>query len=429
MNFTKSILGVVGLVAMQIGVVGAAHAADDPLLRIEAGMHIAPIVAMATDTANRFVATGSEDKTVRLWSLPGGRPVAILRIPVGRGSVGKIYSVAVSPDGALVAVGGWTTSEKAEQVYLLDSRTGALVRRLTGLSNVTSSLAFSPDGQFLVAGLGGQQGIVVYDARQTWRQVATDTAYGGVVKSLAFDSGGRLATSCSDGVVRIYAAGQFERPRATKKMDGRPDQIAYSPDGGQLAVAFADQPRIAVLSAINLSPLFKPDVSGLEGLPGGFHAVTWSASGDVLMAGGSVRMGETGWLRRWSGGGRGFFTDLPAANDTVRRLVPLRDGGILFATMGPAFGVITPAAAVHVLQASGKLDFRSRAGGVLAANELGDVIDADVVFPIHRLVVSMRDRSVGLDEPAAMGILPPRLTAPGLSVTGWRDGLTPALNG
>jgi hypothetical protein len=86
MNFTKSILGVVGLVAMQIGVVGAAHAADDPLLRIEAGMHIAPIVAMATDTANRFVATGSEDKTVRLWSLPGGRPVAILRIPAGAGA-------------------------------------------------------------------------------------------------------------------------------------------------------------------------------------------------------------------------------------------------------------------------------------------------------------------------------------------------------
>ena len=40
-----------------------------PFLRIEIGMHTAPISRIGVDDACRLLATASDDKTVRLWSL------------------------------------------------------------------------------------------------------------------------------------------------------------------------------------------------------------------------------------------------------------------------------------------------------------------------------------------------------------------------
>src|SRR5271168_4913879 len=45
---------------------------QDPVLRIETGMHVAAIHAIGVDRACRIAATGSDDKTVRVWSLPDG---------------------------------------------------------------------------------------------------------------------------------------------------------------------------------------------------------------------------------------------------------------------------------------------------------------------------------------------------------------------
>ena len=92
-----------------------AQLSEQPMLVVDPGMHTAPIRAVAVDAAGRLAVTGSDDKTVRVWSLTDGKLLRTIRMPAGPGNIGKIYAVAMSPDGDLVAAGGWTSGRPTRQ--------------------------------------------------------------------------------------------------------------------------------------------------------------------------------------------------------------------------------------------------------------------------------------------------------------------------
>src|SRR5262245_6984096 len=97
------------LLALAITVVPAAVAAADepsslyeqPVLVIDPGMHASPLIRADIDERGDFAVTGSLDKTIRLWSLKPPRLFKTIRMPSGPGNIGKIYAVAMSPDGQL----------------------------------------------------------------------------------------------------------------------------------------------------------------------------------------------------------------------------------------------------------------------------------------------------------------------------------------
>lgn len=102
-----------------------------PFLRLETGMHTAMIRRIDLDAAQRYLVTGSNDKTVRVWSLADGQLVRVLRPPIGEGNEGKIYAVAISPDGQTVAAGGWTSQTGPDNsIYLFNRASGELQQRL-----------------------------------------------------------------------------------------------------------------------------------------------------------------------------------------------------------------------------------------------------------------------------------------------------------
>ncbi|MFN7677722.1 MAG: WD40 repeat domain-containing protein, partial [Cyanobacteriota bacterium] len=126
-----------------LGQAPAEAAADPrPFPAIEAGMHTAPIRSIGVDRAGRWAVTASDDKTARLWNLATGTLERVLRGPVGEGNEGKLYAAALSPDGALVALGSWTDPDGTTMaIDVFDQASGRLLQRLPGLPDVVNHLA------------------------------------------------------------------------------------------------------------------------------------------------------------------------------------------------------------------------------------------------------------------------------------------------
>ncbi|MEO8383172.1 MAG: hypothetical protein ABI779_26180 [Acidobacteriota bacterium] len=341
-------MSVLLLVALSLQGANAQEFPAKPLLRYELGTHTSLVRSIDVDASERYLVSGSWDKTVRVWDLPSGKLLRVLRPPIGEGTVGQIYAVAISPDGRTIACGGFTgsASEKVS-IYLFERENGRLSRRIADLPEIITQLAYSPDGRFLVAGLGEKNGIRIYRTGD-YAQVFADRDYGGSVFGADFsiaagpDSPTLLATSSRDGLVRLYevtAAGAL-RIITKKKAPGgeKPSDVRFSPNGSRIAIGFSDRARVAVLSAVDLAPVSQPDTRGLKGW---LSAVAWSTDGSFLYAAGThmQRLGAK-LIVRWAEGGSGPRTELPGSVTTMSSLRSMRDGSVAFAAADPSIGIV-----------------------------------------------------------------------------------------
>jgi WD40 repeat protein len=131
-----------------------------------------------TDRAGRWAVTASYDKTARVWEVSTGRQVMVLRPPQDVGNEGQLYAVAMSPDGSTVALGGWAVYDwdKSNSIYLFESESGRLAKRMPGLPSVINHLAYSPDGRWLAVSLQAENGVRLFDAASR-DEVGRDAEY------------------------------------------------------------------------------------------------------------------------------------------------------------------------------------------------------------------------------------------------------------
>jgi len=406
----------------------------EPVLRIETGMHTAVIRRIGVDAANRFLVTASEDRTLRVWELPAGRLLRVIRIPIGAGNEGKLYAVAISPDGSTVAAGGWTSNEQgdSESIYLFDRESGRLIRRLGGLPNVVNHLVYSPDGRYLAATLFGKNGIRVFST-PAYAPAGEDRDYGDKSNGADFDRTGKFVTTSYDGLIRLYATGRDGSLRLLAKrkaMGGQqPCDVKFSPDGSRIAVGFTNSTKVAVLQASDLAPLYAPDTTGVNN--GDLHSVTWSADGGTLYAGGSADSGPTNcFIRGWADGGRGGYRDIAGvATDTIQHILSLRDGGIIYGAGGPAFGVLDASDRRQLFTTAAIVDYRGLLQGFLLSSDGMGVGFAYQPFLQSPARFSLTDRKLVTAPPGGLNWKPPETEDSNLRVTDWKSDLVPKLNG
>jgi len=118
------------------------------------------------------------------------------------GHDGPLGAVAVSPDGRLVATGGWDGL-----VRLWDAPRGEAVGEpLTAHTDTVSTCAFSPNGALLASG-SWDGTVVLWDVPAGRRRPVTLAAHTDWVTAVAFADAGRLlVTTSSDERIRVWDA-------------------------------------------------------------------------------------------------------------------------------------------------------------------------------------------------------------------------------
>ena len=394
-----------------------------PVLRLETGMHTAQIAGVAVDRAGRFLVTASYDKTARVWDAATNKLLGVLRPPLGANSDGKLFAIAISPDGNTIAVGGSTSGEqdKTHSIYIFDRASGRVTKRIGNLPAAVFYLVFSPDNKRLAATLAGANGVRLYNTVD-WRQSGADANYADASRAADFDRDGkRLATSSDDGLVRLYAVGQNDLQLISKIAPSggkQPHAIKFSPDNTLIAVGFTDSLILNVLSAADLSLAFAP-ATILGNYPGrNLSNVAWSANGDTLFAGGEHKI-QNYHIWFWDNGGRGKPNFVNASLGSIENIQTLPDGGVVYGTNDPAWGILNRAGKRTDFVASSVVDHRllnshfeiSRDGTKISFG-YEFVYKAPALFSIiERRLEAGEDQNQGLSLPRTEG----------LNVTAWID--------
>ena len=395
----------------------------EPILRIETGMHIAGISAIGTDAESHYLVTASYDKTIRVWELPSGHPVRVIRPPIDVGDTGEVTAVAVSPDGRTIAGG---VRGPHNTVVLFDLQTGRLEKYLNGVDATVFHLAYSRDGRYLAATLFNGA-LLLYDT-SNYMLIGDDTDCADESYGAAFDEQDRLITTCEDGFIREYGvtpnASLRHLVRARAPGGKHPHPVAVSPDGSEIVVGFEDTPRTDVLSSKDLSFVFSPEMPESDELA--TAGVSWSADGNTLYVGGERLNDGPELIRAWADGGRGAYQEIAASDNTITQILPLRNGGIAFSSYTPSFGIIDSKGHRTVYVGRVTADYRRNRDGFLLSED-GATVQFGYEFGGKALArFSLSERR--LDTAPGRGSLN-RPIVEGLPITDWVNTSLPKLGG
>jgi WD40 repeat protein len=205
----------------------------EELLRLEG--HTDKIWDIAVSGGGRFGASASHDGTVRLWDLESGE---------GR-VLHDVYpqaarSVAFSPDGRFLVVGlaKGQSDTPDYSLRLLDTETGGEIRRLVGHEDVVGDVAFSPDGNLI---LSGSNGIAILWDAASGAQVHRLIGHAASVVAIAFSPDGRLAVSGAlDSSLFLWDVETGSVLRRYVGLTKPVTSVAFVPDGHSFFAAADD---------------------------------------------------------------------------------------------------------------------------------------------------------------------------------------------
>lgn len=187
--------------------------------------HADTVSAVTFSPNSLILASGSFDRTVRLWDFLNTKQLQVLK-----GHSDSVLAVVFSEDGRRL---GSASADRTVRLWHLGSENAVII--LHGHNEAVLTIAGSPCGDFFATGSadGSVRLFKWKDGQLVWRS----EPLGAFVNAIAFSPDGRLlAFGCADGVVGFLSTRDGRQVKRLCEMGLSITTLSFSPDGLYLAV-------------------------------------------------------------------------------------------------------------------------------------------------------------------------------------------------
>ncbi len=181
----------------------------------------------------KYLASVSDDKTIRVWDVEKKQLDRTLRTFAGVESEGAIYALALSPDDRFLAIGGYF---KKNEIRIVDLKKSSKVVILKGHTNVVTSIEFSKDGLQLAS--SDANGVInlwemnYANAQMVGKLKKNLIEHKAQVYDISFSPDGKKLVSASyDGFLKLWDLEKGKDPIDMRMHIDKVYSCAFSSDG------------------------------------------------------------------------------------------------------------------------------------------------------------------------------------------------------